>query len=528
MANEENVSAEGAEIDSRIAASMSRFASDLRIDSGADDSGADDESGQNRDLGQNIGSKKWWRDASLLGSLIALTLSPLLLQNLISTPQPTGQAQVATLVTTLGATLESDVATPVLATLDQAEAAPSSLEAAEPDVPEGPKFNERSMRVARGDTLMEMVSSLGVARTDAYHAIEALSDLYNPRKLRIGQDVIATLREADGTGGPMMMLAGLSIRPEPQVTYVVLRNEDGGYDASALEVELRGEFVRASGTINSSLYAAAQDEGMSQQTIADLIRVFSYDVDFQREIREGDSFEVMYERFNDTDGNFIKDGDILFGNLTLRGKELSLYRYVPSDDGIPAYFDKDGNSTKKLLMRTPIDGARLTGRFGNRKHPILGYMKAHRGIDFGAGRGTPIMAAGNGVIEYAARFGSFGNYVRIRHNGTYKTAYAHMNGFAKGIKKGRTVQQGQIIGYVGSTGRSTGPHLHYEVHYNGKQVNPLSLDLPTGRKLEGPILASFMALRANTDTLIASLGEEALGGEGEMAALDTADQAPVH
>lgn len=437
------------------------------------------------DLGTGIGSGRWWRDASLFSCLIGLILTPLFLESGFPPAHKANRVLVAYV----------DEASPVQHT-DTEEL-----------MPEAAPFRQQSMKVARGDTLMEMVSALGVPRTEAFNAIEALSDYYNPRKLRIGQDVVATLRAAEAGGGPLM-LAGLSIRPEPQVTYVVLRNENGGYDASALEIELRGEYVHASGEISSSLYLAALDQGMSQQSIVDLIRIFSYDVDFQREIRVGDSFDVMYERFRDEDGSVVKEGNILFGSLTLRGREIALYRYTPSDDGIPAYFDENGNSTKKLLMRTPIDGARLTSRFGNRRHPTLGYMKQHRGIDFGAGRGTPIMAAGNGVVEYAARNGSYGNYVRIRHNGTYKTAYAHMNGFGPGIRKGRTVEQGQIIGYVGSTGRSTGPHLHYEVLINDKRVNPLNLNLPTGRKLEDAILADFLALRADTDTLLASLLDE--------------------
>jgi murein DD-endopeptidase MepM/ murein hydrolase activator NlpD len=181
----------------------------------------------------------------------------------------------------------------------------------------------------------------------------------------------------------------------------------------------------------------------------------------------------------------------------LSGKTITLYRFKTNDDGITDYYDEKGQSVRKSLMRTPIDGARLTSGFGKRKHPVLGYTKMHRGVDFGARTGTPIMAAGNGVVEFAARNGGYGNYVRIRHNNSYKTAYAHMSKYGKGIRKGTQVKQGQIIGYVGTTGRSTGPHLHYEVHKNGTQINPLSVKLPAGRKLEGKMLTAFNATKEN-------------------------------
>ena len=191
--------------------------------------------------------------------------------------------------------------------------------------------------------------------------------------------------------------------------------------------------------------------------------------------------------------------------MTLSGTEVSLYRYKTPDDGFTDYYTATGQSVRKTLMRTPIDGARLTSRFGKRRHPILGYTKMHRGVDFGARRGTPIMAAGNGVVEMAGRNGAYGNYVRIRHNTEYKTAYAHMKGFAKGIRKGKRVKQGQVIGYVGSTGRSTSPHLHYEVHKKGRQINPLSVKLPAGRKLKGKILANFKTFTGKVDKAVAAL-----------------------
>jgi len=262
--------------------------------------------------------------------------------------------------------------------------------------------------------------------------------------------------------------------------------------------------IRAEGRIDDSLYMAMDRAGVAPEIIAELIMIYSFDVDFQREIRQGDAFELFYEQYLDETGAVAKHGDILFGNLTLRGKPLNLYRYVTSDDDKIDYYNEHGHSVRKALLRTPIDGARLTSRFGKRRHPVLGYTKMHKGIDFGARRGTPIRAAGDGVVERASRYGSFGNYALIRHSSEFKTAYAHMKGFARGMKKGAKVKQGQIIGYVGTTGRSTGPHLHYEVLKNGKHVNPLSLKLPSGRRLEGEELKTFQTMLAERQVAMAN------------------------
>jgi murein DD-endopeptidase MepM/ murein hydrolase activator NlpD len=234
--------------------------------------------------------------------------------------------------------------------------------------------------------------------------------------------------------------------------------------------------------------------------LSDLIRIFSFDVDFQRDIQPGDGFEVLYDAKLEADGSLAKAGDVRFAAMTLSGKRFELYAFTPKS-GISDFFDTKGQSVRKTLMRTPIDGARLSSRFGMRKHPILGYTRMHRGTDFAAPTGTPIYAAGDGTVTVAGRKGAYGNYVRIRHNSTYDTAYAHMKGFAKGIRSGTRVRQGQIIGYVGTTGRSTGPHLHYEVLVNGKQINPSKIKLASGEQLKGDDLANFQDHRAEIDTL---------------------------
>ena len=231
-----------------------------------------------------------------------------------------------------------------------------------------------------------------------------------------------------------------------------------------------------------------------------MIRIYSFDVDFQRELQPGDSFEVLYEALFENDGSLAKTDGVLYASLTLSGQRLDMYNFTPHS-GHSDFFDSKGQSVRKTLMRTPIDGARLSSRFGMRKHPVLGYSRLHKGTDFAAPRGTPVYAAGDGVVESAGRNGAYGKYVRIRHNSTYKTAYAHMRRIAKGMRRGKRVRQGQVIGYVGSSGRSTGPHLHYEVLRGGRQVNPLKIKLPSGEKLKSADLESFERERARINTL---------------------------
>jgi murein DD-endopeptidase MepM/ murein hydrolase activator NlpD len=232
--------------------------------------------------------------------------------------------------------------------------------------------------------------------------------------------------------------------------------------------------------------------------LAKLIQIFSFDIDFQRDIQSGDQFAIMYEELSDEYGKKLGAGKILIAEMKLSGKPIRLYKYK-SAKGDTDYYNAKGQSARKSLTLTPIDGARISSGYGRRRHPILGYTKMHRGVDFAAPRGTPVYAGGRGIIEVAGRNGAYGRYIRIRHNSTYKTAYAHLKGFARGIRKGRRVKQGQVIGYVGTTGRSTGPHLHYEILKNGRQMNPRRLNLPSGQKLRGKELARFQAARTILD-----------------------------
>ena len=229
-----------------------------------------------------------------------------------------------------------------------------------------------------------------------------------------------------------------------------------------------------------------------------MIKVFSFDVDFQRDIKQNDEFALFYERLTDETGTIAEIGPVIFARLKLRRREVKLYRFKLKKGEID-YFDNQGRSVKKFLLSTPTDGARISSGFGRRRHPILGYSKLHKGVDFAAPRGTPVYAAGNGIIEIAKRYGSYGNYVRIRHKNHYKTAYAHLKGFGPGIKSGIRVRQRRVIGYIGSTGRSTGPHLHYEVIYKNRHVNPRGVRIPTGIQLAGKEYKRFKAERKKID-----------------------------
>ncbi len=362
-----------------------------------------------------------------------------------------------------------------------------------------PATVSRSLRVARGDTLMGLLTKAGIARTEAHDAIAALSEIYSPRKLKPGQEIRLRLAAPGATGQGNRLLA-LSLQPSVEHDLRVTRTGAQGFAAESIERSLLRRAISAQGRIENNLSVAARDAGLPMPILVELIRIFSFDVDFQRELQPGDGFEVLYEALFEEDGALAKTENVLYASLTLSGRRLDMYGFAPKS-GVGDFFDPKGQSVRKTLMRTPIDGARLSSRFGMRRHPILGYSRMHRGIDFAAPRGTPIYAAGDGVIEAAGRNGAYGKYVRIRHNSTYKTAYGHMSRIAKRARRGKRLRQGQVIGYVGSTGRSTGPHLHYEVMRQGRQVNPLKIKLPSGEKLKGTDLERFHARRAQIDAL---------------------------
>lgn len=350
--------------------------------------------------------------------------------------------------------------------------------------------------VPRGGTLAGLLDDAGIDRVEAARAVAALNTVYDLRYLRAGERIrLYVETDPDSEEAADVRLNGLSFRPGVDRSITVARTYDDDFRARETHALFERETVRASGSITSSLYVDALNAGATDRVVVELAGVLGYAIDFQRSIQPGDGFDMVFERFVDEEGNVARTGDILYARYEGRGEPKEFFRYE-GEDGIVGYYTADGESVQRLLMLTPINGARLSSHFSSaRRHPILGYTRRHNGTDFAAPRGTPIMAAGNGVVERANRYGSFGNYIRIRHANGYQTAYAHLNGFARGIRAGARVTQGQTIGYVGTTGRSTGPHLHYEVHHNGTPTNPMTLDLPTGRQLEDGEIELFEAER---------------------------------
>ena len=356
----------------------------------------------------------------------------------------------------------------------------------------------REFRVRRGDTLARILRRAGIDRTQAHDAAMALGKVFNLRKLRLGEVIRITLSAEK-------RLQEIRIDRGPE-EYVLTRGDEAGVPFAAVRTEkaLTKELVLAAGRISTSLYVSAKRAKVPYNILAQMIRLYSWSVDFQREIQPGDTFEIAYERFSDAAGNVLVDGEIVYAQMVLSGDDMPLFRFETKPGRIE-YFDDKGRGARRTLMRTPIDGARLSSRYGKRRHPILGFTRMHRGVDFAAPRGTPIYAAGDGVVRYRGWKGGYGRYVQIRHNSTYSTAYGHLSRYRRGVTRGSRVRQGQIIGYVGSSGLSTGPHLHYEVLVNNRKVNPLSLRLPAGTRLKGPALARFHAERRRIAREAASL-----------------------
>ncbi len=359
------------------------------------------------------------------------------------------------------------------------------------------RHETREMRVANGETLAGLLARAGASSSDASAALTSIADVYNPRRLRPGQS-ISLYFQRDGSDA---QLTGVAFRSEPGASVTANRTTSGGFEAREVQMPLTFEIARIAAQVETSLYSSALELGATDREVAALADAFAYDVDFQRDVRPGDDFELVFERFYDDEGNTVRTGDLLFVSLESSRGSREFYQFMAPGDARPDWYDADGKSARRFLMKTPINGARLSSGFGMRRHPILGYSRMHRGTDFAAPTGTPILAAGDGVVERAGPFSSFGNYVRIRHANGYETAYAHLSRFARGTRAGARVRQGQVIGYVGTTGRSTGPHLHYEVLRRGQQVNPMSLRVANGRNLTGRAQELFMIERARIDTL---------------------------
>ena len=357
-----------------------------------------------------------------------------------------------------------------------------------------PKYKKVQHKIRSGETFDKILESYSIEKKEIIKIKNSLKKKTNLNKLNTKQIIKFSLDKTDNKIKEFTFQVS-----NTQKIFLVRNNENDNFKEEILSIKLDKKIIYKENIILQSLYKAATDQRIPVNTIVEFARIYGFQVDFQRDIRKQDKFQIMYEIFLNEKKEIVETGEILFANLKLSGQDNSLYYF--DNQGSEGHYDKNGKSVKKALMKTPINGARLSSPFGMRKHPIDGYNKMHRGTDFAAPMGTPIMASGDGVVKKAGWCGGGGNCVKIKHNSTYQTVYAHMSKFARGIKSGVRVKQGQTIGYVGSTGKSTGPHLHYEVIVNGKKVNSQKLKLPSGKILKGDERKLFETKKIKLDVL---------------------------
>jgi murein DD-endopeptidase MepM/ murein hydrolase activator NlpD len=398
-----------------------------------------------------------------------------------------------------------------------------------------PGVETRTITLDRGDTLAGALEDQGISAADANNAVAAMGKDFNPRALKPGMTIdltyalaappkpkttvvmvnrkpvtVPVAEDSDAGATPVesqaiSRLLSLHFSPTIEQDVTVTRAVDGSFAAKMVQKNLQVHYHRAGATIDSSLYLAGMQAGIPADIVVEMIRMFSYKVDFQRDLHPGDSFEVYYDYYYTPEGQPAKTGDITYARLRLSGKDINLYRFQPDPDSPADYYDADGRSAKGMLMKTPVDGARISSGFGMRFHPVLGYTRMHKGIDFAVPVGTPVMAAGNGVIQFEGRASGYGNFLIINHSNGYATAYGHLSRFVVGLHHGSRVRQGQVVAYSGNTGLTTGPHLHYEIRIDNKQVNPLRVKMAEGRKLNGKELREFLDQRLKMDAKIAAM-----------------------
>lgn len=348
-------------------------------------------------------------------------------------------------------------------------------------------YIEKPISLRPGQALATLLQEHGFKGDEANAAATAMRKHYNPRQLKSGEELL--LNYVDN--GEKTAFDGLVLHT-PNDKTVTVHNKDGAWQAKAEKRELVTKRFTAVGTISDSLFESGNRAGLSDRLTMELIEIFSWEYDFTRELRPGDTFKVVFEKIYSPEGQLVRTGNILAASIDTRGRDSEAFR---GPNGI--YFGPDGMSKERMLLRTPLKFSRISSNFNlKRKHPVLGYTRAHKGTDFAAPTGTPVRASGQGVVEYVGWHGGHGKYIRLRHNDTYKTAYAHLHGYAKGIRKGTKVKQGQVIGYVGSTGMSSGPHLHYEVMVNNRHVDAMKAKLPVGIPIERKHKGQLMALVA--------------------------------
>tara|TARA_Y100000590_G_scaffold5759_1_gene7677 strand:- start:497 stop:1780 length:1284 start_codon:yes stop_codon:yes gene_type:complete len=362
-----------------------------------------------------------------------------------------------------------------------------------------PKYVNITHIVSKGETFNNILKNYQIPKSEIQKIIKILSKENKLNKLKTNQIIQFTIDKSNNNKITNIIF------PVTRTKKIQLTKNSVSESFIKKEIitNLNKKIIFKEGKILKSLYKTAIDLEIQPNVIVEFARLYGFQIDFQRDIRKGDSFQIMYEVFEDDEKKIFETGNVIFGDLILRNQKNTLYYF--DEKNSKGHYDKNGKSIKKALMKTPINGARLSSSFGMRKHPIDGYNKLHKGTDFAAPEGTPIMASGDGIIIRAKWCGGGGNCIKIKHNSTYQTVYAHMSKFAIGMKKGVRVKQGQIIGYVGSTGKSTGPHLHYEVIENGKKINSQTLKLPSGKILKGKNRELFEINRIKVDVLKSEL-----------------------
>jgi len=357
-----------------------------------------------------------------------------------------------------------------------------------------PRFKEIEHRILEGETFDKILASYEINNSEIDEIRNKISKKININKLNTNHKIQFTIDQTN-----LVIKEFIFQISNTEKIYLTRNTESKKFEQKILLTKLNKNILYKENIILQSLYKSASQQKIPASIIVEFARVYGFQVDFQRDIRKKDSFQIMYEVFENDNGKIVETGKILYANLKLSGQDNSLYYF--DKKGSEGHYDKSGKSVKKALMKTPINGARLSSPFGMRKHPIDGFNKMHRGTDFAAPMGTPIMASGDGVVKKAGWCGGGGNCVVLKHNSTYQTVYAHMSKFAKGVRKGLRVKQGQTIGFVGSTGKSTGPHLHYEVIVNGKRINSQTLKLPSGKILKGDERKLFETKKIKLDVL---------------------------
>ena len=340
---------------------------------------------------------------------------------------------------------------------------------------------EKKIEILQGDTFVSILENLNFKQKKIYEIISKIEESYDLKKIKTGE--IISVFENN-----FAEIKKIEFFKNNET--IISVNLDKEINLNIIELTKNSFIESKEYTISESLFSDGIKNDVSSDILVKIIRLFSFDLDFQRDIRVDTVVSISYEFDEIVETGRLEYNDIKYASIIIDGKQLEYFKFI-TDDGYVDYFNREGKNVKKSILKTPLDGARISSNFGMRKHPISGFNKMHKGVDFAAPTGTPIYAGGNGIVEYVGRNGGYGKYIRIRHNNGYKTAYAHLSNYKKGISKGVRVNQGEVIGYVGSTGNSTGPHLHYEIIYQNKHINPLKLKLPSGKILEGKELEKF-------------------------------------